>query len=57
MKGEHCGPAHSAGPDTTCSGMWGEVLRRKGTRREDCHTGPYYEALAGYQLRALAGYG
>ena len=50
MKGEHCGPAHSIGPNTTCSGMWGEVLCRKGTAREDCLTGPYYEALAGYQL-------
>ena len=27
------------------------------TWKEDCHTGPCFEALAGYQLGALAGYG
>ena len=29
--------------------MWGEVLCRKGTWKEDWHTGPYFKALAGYQ--------
>ena len=27
--------AHSAKPETTCSGMWGEVLCRKGTWKVD----------------------